>query len=231
MKELETALIKTFDDFRLSSGEKHALKEIFLPYKNDLETLYFARNRAFSLVTTQIRDSAKHHLESIKWLEQVIKIIEHVGDKKSQLRASVHFSPGTECVTQIRDQIKYAKRTIDVCVFTISDDSISEKLMDAHKRGVTLRIITDDDKSEDTGSDIHRMKKFGIPIKIDNNPSHMHHKFAVIDNNVAINGSFNWTRSASRYNHEDIVVNNNPDIVNEYIRRFTELWSKFKTAC
>lgn len=230
MKELDSALIVTFEDFRLSGGEKHALKEVLLPYKDDLEALHFARNRAFDLVQTQLRESATHHSESVKWLAQVVKLIENVGAHRSQLRSSVHFSPGSECATQIRNQIKYARKSVDVCVFTISDDSISNELATAHKRGVTVRIITDDEKSEDTGSDIHWLIKKGVPVKFDDNPSHMHHKFAVIDNNVVINGSFNWTRSASRYNHEDIVINNNPDIVSEFVNRFSQLWSTFKTV-
>ena len=38
-----------------------------------------------------------------------------------------------------------AQRTLDVCVFTVTNDSIAQALSNAHRRGVVVRIITDDD--------------------------------------------------------------------------------------
>ena len=47
------------------------------------------------------------------------------------------------------------------------------------------------------GSDIQRLAQEGIEVRTDADPKlHMHHKFAVIDNIVLLNGSFNWTRQA-----------------------------------
>ena len=86
-------------------------------------------------------------------------------------------------------------------------------------------LITDDNKSHDMGSDIYYFIEQGMKVKIDNSPSHMHHKFAVFDNKIMINGSFNWTRSASKNNNEDIVVNSNPDLIKSFSKRFEKLWA------
>ncbi|MBN2343169.1 MAG: nuclease [Deltaproteobacteria bacterium] len=227
MKELETVLTQMFEDFRLSSGEKHALKEVLVPYANDDEALSFVRNRAFELAGAQVRESSQHHLESVKWLAQVVKVLGGMSHSEAKIESNVYFSPGTDCVEQVIQHIRGAKTRIDVCVFTISDDQISDALVAAHQNGVDVRIITDDEKTEDAGSDIFRMKKAGLPIKLDNNPSHMHHKFAVFDNRTVISGSFNWTRSASMYNHEDITVSNHPAAVQQFGDRFNTLWRRF----
>lgn len=41
----------------------------------------------------------------------------------------------------------------------------------------------------------------------------MHHKFAVIDGRLLVNGSFNWTRQAVLYNQENCVVTDNAQLV------------------
>lgn len=54
----------------------------------------------------------------------------------------------------------------------------------------------------------------------------MHHKFAVIDNKILINGSFNWTTSAARTNYENIMITTDKRFVSHYVQLFDQLWRK-----
>lgn len=147
--------------------------------------------------------------------------------EKSIKQEQVFFSPGEECRNAIIYTIRQAKSHINICVFTISDDLVTEEIEKKHKQGVKIRIITDDDKSYDKGSDIYRLKESGIPIKIDDSPNHMHHKFAIIDGNYLINGSYNWTRSAFVYNNENVVISNNSQTIARFNTEFEKLWKNF----
>eukprot|EP00798_Chlamydomonas_sp_ICE-L_P024801 gene24801-10446_t len=91
------------------------------------------------------------------------------------------------------------RRTLDICVFTITCDEISDAVMDLHKLGVKVRVITDDDQSGSLGSDIQKFRDIGIPVK-----------FAILDNSVLLNGR---TRSAVLGNQENIVIMDHPDLV------------------
>jgi phosphatidylserine/phosphatidylglycerophosphate/cardiolipin synthase-like enzyme len=70
----------------------------------------------------------------------------------------------------------FKRKSIDACVFTITDDRISNLLVEKFQKGVKVRIITDNDTSNQQGSDITRFKKSGIPCKVDKSPFHMHNK-------------------------------------------------------
>jgi len=98
----------------------------------------------------------------------------------------------------------------------------------AHQRKILVNVISDDNKSEDYGSDIEFMKQKGVMIKMDNSSSHMHHKFAIFDEIILASGSFNWTRSASKYNQENIIVTTDQKLVRDFIQCFTNLWKKFQ---
>eukprot|EP00010_Vexillifera_abyssalis_P000398 CAMPEP_0201553418 /NCGR_PEP_ID=MMETSP0173_2-20130828/27978_1 /ASSEMBLY_ACC=CAM_ASM_000268 /TAXON_ID=218659 /ORGANISM="Vexillifera sp., Strain DIVA3 564/2" /LENGTH=304 /DNA_ID=CAMNT_0047964199 /DNA_START=180 /DNA_END=1091 /DNA_ORIENTATION=- len=85
-----------------------------------------------------------------------------------------------------------AKKSLEVCVFTITDDRISKILIHKARVGVKVRVITDDDQATALGSDIADFVKADIEVRMDATSAHMHHKFAVIDGTVLVNGSFNW---------------------------------------
>ncbi len=48
---------------------------------------------------------------------------------------------------------------------------------------------------------------------MDVSPFFMHHKFAVLDGTLLLNGSFNWTKNASQNNNENIMITNNPYVL------------------
>jgi len=131
-------------------------------------------------------------------------------------------------LTRLLQYLLSAKNTLDVCVYTITDDRISNSLIEAKKRGVFVRIITDDDQSKTLGSDVERMKEHGIEIRMDNSPSNMHNKFAIADHKVVLNGSFNWTRAASTANRENVVISNEKELVDAFENEFEKLWKLYE---
>ena len=225
--EIEATLADTFEDFVLDPDEKNLLREAFEPYQYDISTLQYARNKAFALVRQQFAQSPENHVESLKWLEGVIKTIDSVRQEHSLKKSRAYFSPGTSCVDKIIASLNSVQETLDICVFTISDDVISRAILDAHKRGVQVRIITDDEKVDDKGSDISEFVANDVLVKTDDGPSHMHHKFAIFDGQTLLNGSFNWTRSASRNNNENIIVDSTPHLVTSFQDTFDTLWASF----
>ncbi len=52
--------------------------------------------------------------------------------------------------------LRTSMKTLDICVFTITNDKLSQAILECQDRGVKIRIITDDVKSNEQGSDIEK---------------------------------------------------------------------------
>lgn len=121
--------------------------------------------------------------------------------------------------------IDRATKQLLICVFTISDNNITKSLLAAHKRRVQIKLITDNDKSLDMGSDIDELARAGIAVKMDITPNHMHHKFMIADQRTLITGSYNWTLSAAKHNHENILVTSEAGVIKSFANEFEQLWN------
>jgi phosphatidylserine/phosphatidylglycerophosphate/cardiolipin synthase-like enzyme len=225
LEELDRALRATLDDGRLSRAERHALSEILKEWPPTPSQLAQLRARAFALVEEQVIQARGRQL--LAWLQGVIKLLAQHEASEPATSARAYFSPGETCLTAILGELGRVKQTADICVFTITDDRICEALLAARQRGVALRIVTDNDKQYDEGSDIARLRDAGVSIRVDGDERHMHHKFAVLDSFTLLNGSYNWTRGAT-LNEENLIVTNDRRLVTSFAQKFEHLWTRFE---
>lgn len=135
-----------------------------------------------------------------------------------------YFSPGPDCRIAIEQAMETALSELLICVFTISDDRLSDAIMAAHRSGLTVRVISDNDKMHDRGSDVERLSQAGVNVRIDRSPEHMHHKFMVIDGRTVMTGSYNWTRSAESRNEENIIAVDDPLLATTFSEEFERIW-------
>jgi phosphatidylserine/phosphatidylglycerophosphate/cardiolipin synthase-like enzyme len=221
--EIDALLTRTFSDRRLSGNERRVLGELLEESGADEQKLGFVRHRAFELARSAVIDPAAAQV--LDWLEEVVKTLQprpRKEEKETQVEA--HFGPGEDCPACIIRLFNAARRKVDVCVFTITHDRISSAILAAHRRGVTVRIITDNEKAFDLGSDIERLEQGGIPLRFDRTPFHMHHKYAIVDDERVLTGSYNWTRSAAESNMENLIVSSDPRLVHAFARNFEHAW-------
>ncbi|MDF3072090.1 MAG: Phosphatidylserine/phosphatidylglycerophosphate/cardiolipin synthase [Polyangiaceae bacterium] len=222
--ELDGALAASLEDGRLSRAERQALGEILAQTPPpDASRLAQLRARAFALAKGRMTEPRA--VEALEWVEDFVKLLARSERGESAAPARACFSPGDACLRTILSELERTKKTADICVFTITDDRIAQAMWVAHQRGVAIRVITDNDKQYDGGSDIDRLRRAGIPVKVDETEHHMHHKFAVLDGVTLLNGSYNWTRSACAFNEENLVVTTELKLVQTFARHFEGMWA------
>ncbi|HEY0503425.1 MAG TPA: phospholipase D-like domain-containing protein [Lysobacter sp.] len=222
--QLDQALRATAADFSLDNRERFELRE--LGARIDADRIRYLRNRAFDMARELVASGSADTVAVLRWLEQVVRTLD-LSSLAAAADTTAFFTPGDSCLHKLRELCRGSRSAIDACVYTIADDRLSDELAAAHRRGVRVRIISDNDKRFDEGSDIARLADLGIEVRLDDTPSHMHHKFALFDGTTVANGSFNWTRSASSSNHENLVVSRDGYLVRCFGGQFEEMWMRF----
>lgn len=69
----------------------------------------------------------------------------------------------------------------------------------------------------------------GIAIKMQYSDNMMHHKFAIVDGDILISGSTNWTMSAFFGNFDNILITNQRSLVKPFVSEFQKLWEVFES--
>ncbi len=143
------------------------------------------------------------------------------------IETQVYFSPNGGCTKAVVNLINNSRRTIDVAIYSFSSKKIAKALIEAHNRGVRVRVIIDYGHGKSRYCVGPLLKEAGIEVRYKRGSGGglMHHKYAIYDGKVISTGSFNWTKNAEKRNDENLVViKNDPRLVKEYQKNFKKLW-------
>jgi phosphatidylserine/phosphatidylglycerophosphate/cardiolipin synthase-like enzyme len=217
---LEQLFQETFEDRTFTRAERQSLRKVLQDEGLTARELAVLRAKIFDMARADLESFAAEQV--VAWLENANKLL--LPPKESRIKNRVFFSPGEECLNAILSLIQGAIHTLDICVFTISDNRISREVENSFRRKVKVRIITDIPKLHDKGSDIYYLASKGIPVRIDDFDTHMHHKFAIADDKSVLTGSYNWTRSAAQANEENLLVTDDPHTIKAFQKEFNRLW-------
>ena len=136
-KRFDELLRETLEDARMSRSERRTLRAAVDAAGADEQLLAQLRARVFAIAREHALDGDADAV--LRWAESAIKQLLPAPTAVGGERADVYFSPGDDCVGVLRELIGKARRTIDVCVFTVTDDRVTDALRRARDRGCARR--------------------------------------------------------------------------------------------
>lgn len=143
----------------------------------------------------------------------------------------VGFSPYGNAESIILNGISQAKTSIEVAAYSFTSKPISLALLDAHKRGVKVRVIADERSSNGQYSAVTFLANQGVPVRTNSNYAIYHHKFMIFDGQHLQTGSFNFSAAAANKNAENVLLLwNVPEIAEHYNQEWQRLWEESSTV-
>jgi PLD-like domain len=134
----------------------------------------------------------------------------------------IHF---TDIATHIAAALRDAEHSINVNTPWLTDKHLFNLLVAKAESGLQVRLaIENDDINNASRIDYTDLVRAGGAL-YENDATHVqyalnHEKFAVIDSETVIFGSYNWTYRAANSNRESIIIIQDAAIAKQYLARF-----------
>jgi len=139
----------------------------------------------------------------------------------------VLYAPDDAPLDRVVMLYQQAKHYIYVSVYGLTYPRAVEALVAAKKRGVDVRMLTDQERTQEMKqhSALRTLRLAGIPIRVNQHDGLMHLKQVVIDDEINTSGSMNHTTSGNRYNDErmDIITDRTTSV--RAREQFLSMWN------
>jgi len=130
----------------------------------------------------------------------------------------------------ILESVKGAKKSIHAELYVLSNKEIIDELINAHDRGVDVRVILDPNHAytgwSPNGGTFDKLKKAGVPVrwyKVKSGQK-LHAKWATVDGEKFIIGSANWSHKGLNINREIGAYVEDEKATNEFDQQFYYDW-------
>jgi phosphatidylserine/phosphatidylglycerophosphate/cardiolipin synthase-like enzyme len=120
------------------------------------------------------------------------------------------------------EAINSARQSVDVAAYNLSLDSVRNALINAHQRGVAVRVVMESENMD--RSDPQKLIEAGVPVVGDRREGLMHNKFIVIDRSEIWTGSMNFTDSGAYTDNNNLVLIRSTPLAENYTTEFEEMF-------
>lgn len=145
----------------------------------------------------------------------------------SSANVEVLYAPHDAPLDRVVILYRHAKRYIYVSVYGLTYPRAVEALVAAKKRGVDVRMLTDQERTQEVKQNtaLQTLRLAGIPIRVNQHEGLMHLKQVVIDDEINASGSMNHTSSGNFYNDERLDIITDRGISVKARQQFLSMWN------
>jgi len=139
----------------------------------------------------------------------------------------IYFSPDSNFEDKIIALINSAQKSVYFLAFSFTNEDIANALIDAKNRGVEVKGVFDEGQNDyQEYSKYDYLLDNGVDVKIDGNSYKLHSKVFIIDDNITITGSYNFTKQADDYNNENSLIIKDSNITAKYQDNFLTIYNE-----
>jgi phosphatidylserine/phosphatidylglycerophosphate/cardiolipin synthase-like enzyme len=139
----------------------------------------------------------------------------------------VYFSPDDNVDDSLVDLLNNAGESIYFLAYSFTSDPLGQAIRDRAERGVTVGGVMDASQVvSNIGTEYDAFVQAGLDVRQDAIDGLMHHKVLIIDGQIVVTGSYNFTASAEERNDETLIVIYDPVIASQYLAEYQRVYAQ-----
>ncbi|MCL5429514.1 MAG: phospholipase D-like domain-containing protein [Chloroflexi bacterium] len=135
-----------------------------------------------------------------------------------------YFAPEDEVLSRLVELINGARESVFFLAYSITLDELAEALLAAQARGVEIRGVMDKAQAANAGGEFGRLSDNGVDVRLDGEDGRLHHKVLIVDGEIVVTGSYNFSANAEERNDENLLVIHDAGLASKYLAEFWRIW-------
>lgn len=142
--------------------------------------------------------------------------------------AQIHayFAPDDAPESALVELLDTAQHSIYFLAYSFTSNPLGNAIKRAHADGITVKGILDEDQAtSNLGTEFASFRTAGLDVRLDGNRGQMHEKVFIIDGEVVVVGSYNFSRNANETNDENLLIIYDRTIAQQYLLEFERVYA------
>lgn len=135
-----------------------------------------------------------------------------------------YFSPEDRALLRLVDLVNRSEESIFFLTYSFTIDELAEAILAALERGVEVRGVMDKAQAANQGGEFGRFTENEIDVRLDGEEGSMHNKVLIIDGEIVVTGSYNFSANAEKRNDENLLVIHDIVVASKYMEEFHRIW-------
>lgn len=136
----------------------------------------------------------------------------------------VYFTPPRGAAQAIVQVIDGAQKQVLVQAYSFTHNAIAQALARAQQRGVDVKVLMDEKSDNGNRYVIGVLSSANVSMREDGKHAIAHNKVMVIDDEIVVTGSFNFTNAAEQRNAENFLILKSRDLASQYKNNWQSHW-------
>jgi len=115
-----------------------------------------------------------------------------------------YFAPEDNVMDKLVSYVQGATKSVHTMIYTYTHADLAAAMIASARKGVEVQTVIEN-RAASQGA-LPDLFCAGLAVKTDGNPYTMHDKVIIIDGQIVITGSFNFTKSADTVNDDNVLV-------------------------
>jgi phosphatidylserine/phosphatidylglycerophosphate/cardiolipin synthase-like enzyme len=158
--------------------------------------------------------------------DNIIKNTPHPSLVVDDTQIEIFFSPDDPTAAAIIRSILQAEESVYFLAYSFTSDEIADAMLDRSAEGIDVAGVFEEGQYySNIGTEFDRFVEAGLAVRLDGNSRNMHHKVIIIDQEIVILGSYNFSSNAENRNDENTLIIHNRDIAEEFYTEFQRVYA------